>query len=76
MAMFERFERPVRCRRGHLFTTIWIPGGSLKAVRLARRRFQRCPVGHHWTTVVRLDPARASSAELEQAASVHDVRIP
>ncbi len=24
----------VRCRQGHLFTTIWIPGASLKAVRL------------------------------------------
>ena len=24
----------VRCRQGHLFTTIWIPGGSLKALRL------------------------------------------
>jgi hypothetical protein len=24
----------VRCRQGHLFTTIWIPGASLKAIRL------------------------------------------
>jgi hypothetical protein len=24
----------VRCRRGHLFTAIWIPGISFKAVRL------------------------------------------
>jgi hypothetical protein len=23
----------VRCRKGHLFTTIWIPGASVKAVR-------------------------------------------
>ena len=25
---------PVRCRQGHLFTTTWIPGASLKALRL------------------------------------------
>ena len=25
----------VRCSRGHLFTTIWIPGGSLKSLRSA-----------------------------------------
>lgn len=24
----------VRCRRGHLFTTIWVPGASFKSVRL------------------------------------------
>jgi hypothetical protein len=71
-----RFDRPVRCRDGHLFTTIWIPWVSLKAIRLAQRRFQHCPVGHHWTTVVRLDPASTPPADLEKAASVHDLRIP
>ena len=35
----------VRCRRGHLFSTIWIPGASLKAVRLGWFRVQYCPVG-------------------------------
>src|SRR5512142_2152102 len=34
----------VRCRHGHLFTTIWIPGVSAKALRLGLWRFQRCPV--------------------------------
>jgi hypothetical protein len=29
--MFERFDTPVRCSAGHLFTTIWVPLGSLKA---------------------------------------------
>ncbi len=24
----------VRCRSGHLFTSLWIPGGSLKALRV------------------------------------------
>ena len=74
--LFRRFEHPVRCKAGHLFTTIWMPLGSLKAVRLGRRRYQRCPVGHHWTTVVRLEQSSASPADLEQAAAVHDIRIP
>lgn len=41
----------VRCRRGHLFTTLWIPGVSVKALRLGWWRFQRCPVGPHWSLV-------------------------
>lgn len=42
----------VRCSKGHLFTTTWIEGGSLKAVRLGPlTRFQRCPVGNHWAIV-------------------------
>ena len=72
----ERFDRPVRCRSGHLFTTIWIPGGSLKGIRLGGWRFQHCPVGHHWTAVVRLDPASTAPADLERAAAVHDLRVP
>ena len=74
--MFERFDRPVRCSAGHLFTTIWIPLGSLKAVRLGGRRFQRCPVGRHWAMVTPLDPAVADAAELEAAKAVHDIRMP
>ena len=35
----------VRCREGHLYTTIWIPGASLKALRLGWARLQYCPVG-------------------------------
>lgn len=74
--MFKRFERPVRCSSGHLFTTIWIPGASVKAIRLGNRRFQRCPVGHHWTTVERLDRATTAPADLEGAAAVHDIHVP
>jgi hypothetical protein len=74
--VFERFETPVRCQEGHLFTTIWVPLASLKAVRLGDRRYQRCPVGHHWTTVVPLDPETASAADLTAAAAVHDVGVP
>jgi len=74
--MFRRFDRPVRCSDGHLFTTIWIPGASLKAVRLGRRRVQRCPVGGHWTMVTSIDSQNACAADLEVAASTHDLKVP
>jgi hypothetical protein len=76
--MFERFDTPVRCAAGHLFTTIWVPLASVKAVRLGWTRWQYCPVGHHWTTVSKLDAdTRAPTAdELARAARVHDVRVP
>jgi hypothetical protein len=76
--MFERFDTPVRCSAGHLFTTIWVPLGSLKAVRLGWTRYQYCPVGHHWAAVTRqdLDDASPTAEEVAKAALVHDVRIP
>ena len=37
----------VRCSAGHVFTSTWVPLGSFKAVRLGRKRFERCPVGKH-----------------------------
>jgi hypothetical protein len=41
-----------RCSKGHLFTTRWIEGVSLKAVRLGpRTRYQHCAVGDHWAIV-------------------------
>jgi hypothetical protein len=74
--IFKRFERPVRCREGHVFTTIWIPGGSLKAMRMGRWRWQRCPVGHHWTWVRRIDSGSASWIELGAARAKRDIPIP
>ena len=75
--MFESFDTPVRCSAGHLFTTIWVPLASLKAVRLGWTRYEHCPVGHHWATVTRLDDDPATTEEeLKEAALVHDVRIP
>ena len=66
----------VRCRRGHLFTTIWIPGGSLKALRLGWARFQRCPVGGHWDLVTPVRLSELSDEERQSAEEHHDVRIP
>ena len=33
----------VRCRQGHMYTTIWLPGGSLKSLRFGLRRLRRRP---------------------------------
>jgi hypothetical protein len=74
--MFERFDQPVRCSAGHVYTTIWVPLASLKSVRLGGGRFQRCPVGNHWAMVIPIDSGSATAAELETASGIHDVRIP
>ena len=66
----------VRCRQGHLFTTIWIPGVKLKAVDLGVARFQHCPVGNHWTLVFPVRDADLTDEERRIAAQHHDVRIP
>lgn len=66
----------VRCRQGHLFTTLWIPGVKLKAIDLGIARFQHCPVGHHWTLVLPVREADLTDDERRFAAAHHDVRIP
>lgn len=66
----------VRCRKGHLFTTVWIPGVKLKAVDLLVARFQRCPVGPHWSLVTPVRAATLTEEELAAATARHDVRIP
>ena len=66
----------VRCRQGHLFTTIWIPGGSLKSLRLGWWRFQRCPVGHHWSVVTPVKAAELTEQERRSAGEARDIRVP
>jgi hypothetical protein len=66
----------VRCRRGHYFTTMWIPGASLKSVRLGWWRFQSCPVGHHWDFVTPATVVDLSEDQLLSAHEYHDVRVP
>jgi hypothetical protein len=66
----------VRCRRGHLFTTLWIPGVSLKSIRLGWWRVQRCPVGRHWSIVAPVRQADLSEEQRESAHAVRDVRLP
>jgi len=66
----------VRCRQGHLFSTIWIPGAKLKALELGVARLQHCPVGKHWSLVVPVREADLSDEEREFAHSHRDVRLP
>ena len=66
----------VRCREGHLFTTIWIPGASLKSLRFGPRRFQRCPVGHHWSLVTLVRESDLSGRARRTARAHKDIRIP
>ena len=66
----------VRCRHGHLFTTIWIPGASLKALRLGWWRFQWCPVGHHWSLVTPVRESELTEAERRLARTRKDIRLP
>lgn len=77
----RRFTGPlnnvvVRCRAGHLFTTIWLPGVSLKAIRLGLVRFQHCPVGSHWTFVTPVDRSDLTDVERRIAETNPDVRLP
>ncbi len=69
----------VRCRRGHVFTTIWLPGASLKALRfepIRWMRLQHCPVGRHWTLVVPVREADLTDMDRQSASEHHDLRIP
>jgi hypothetical protein len=66
----------VRCSRGHLFTTIWIPGGSLKSLRFGWWRYQRCPVGHHWSVVTPVKTMDLTEQERRTASETRDVRVP
>lgn len=66
----------VRCSQGHLFTTIWIPGASVKSLRLVWWRLQRCPVGGHWSLVRPVDESKLTEAERRSAHEHHDLRIP
>jgi hypothetical protein len=66
----------VRCRRNHLFTTLWIPGVKLKAIDLGIVRVQHCPVGHHWSFVVPVRDADLTETERQEAAAHHDIRLP
>src|SRR5579862_6633693 len=66
----------VRCRQGHLFTTIWVPGASVKSIRLGPRRIQWCPVGRHWSVVSLVNKADLSARQLRSASQNRDIRVP
>ena len=62
----------VRCSKGHVFTSVWIPGASFKSIRLGWLRFQRCPVGKHWSLVRPVKEKELTSEELKSAEKYHD----
>ncbi len=66
----------VRCRKGHLFSTVWIPGASVKALRLGFWRVQWCPVGRHVDLVHPVKGADLTAAERSSALAHHDVLVP
>jgi hypothetical protein len=66
----------VRCREGHLFTTLWVPGASLKSFRLGWWRFQHCPVGRHWSLVTPVRRADLTPEQQRLADASRDIRIP
>jgi hypothetical protein len=66
----------VRCRAGHLFTTIWIPAASVKSVRLGPWRVQHCPVGHHWSLVTPVNECGLAAPDRQFAREHHDIRLP
>ena len=66
----------VRCRQGHLFTTVWIPGASVKALRLGFWRLQWCPVGRHVDLVHPVKSADLTDTERSFALAHHDAPVP
>jgi hypothetical protein len=66
----------VRCRRGHLYTTIWIPGVKFKALDLGVARLQYCPVGKHWSLVTPVRDSDLTEEERRFARAHHDAPIP
>jgi hypothetical protein len=66
----------VRCRAGHVFTTLWIPGINLKALDLGLARLQFCPVGRHWSLVTPLRDADLTEEQRQSARAHHDVWLP
>ena len=66
----------VRCRAGHLYSTLWIPAVSVKSVRLAAVRLQYCPVGRHWTLVTPVRETDLSDPERTAARAHSDLPLP
>jgi len=73
---FVPLVRTRLCQDGHLFTTVWTPGVSFKSVRFGRKRYQHCPVGHHWTMVEPVRDVDLTEDDRRAAAAHHDLRLP
>lgn len=66
----------VKCRAGHVFSTVWIPGASVKSLKLGFWRLQWCPVGQHVTLVHPVKDTDLTDELRESAAAHHDIPVP
>ena len=66
----------VRCDEGGLYSSIWIPLVSFKAVRLGGSRWQRCPVHGKWETARPVDPGQLTAEQRRAAEAITDIGIP
>jgi len=66
----------VKCQAGHVFTTVWIPGASVKSLKLGFWRLQWCPVGKHVTLVHPLKDSELTGETRDFAAAHHDIPVP
>lgn len=66
----------VRCRRGHLYRTLWVPGASLTSLRLGWWRLQWCPVGRHVSLVTPVREADLDDEARRRAREVRDLPLP
>jgi hypothetical protein len=69
-------HRIVRCSQGHVFTMIWLPGVSFKSIRLGGARYQRCPVGSHWSLVRPVREDELTDEDRRSAWEHRDTGIP
>jgi hypothetical protein len=69
-------EVVVRCRRGHLFTTVWAARASRREIDLGWARIQRCPVGDHWTIAAPVDASDLTPEDKKLAAQYRDTAVP
>jgi hypothetical protein len=76
--MGYRFGRNVvvKCHAGHVFSTIWIPAASFKAIRLGPWRVQWCPVGKHVALVHPVKDVDLTQEMRELATGNHDIPVP
>ncbi len=65
-------EVVARCRRGHLFTTVWGARLSRQRFDMGWARIQRCPVGDHLTLVVAVKDADLTPEQRKQARKYRD----
>ncbi|KAH8660154.1 hypothetical protein BX600DRAFT_54557 [Xylariales sp. PMI_506] len=71
----HKYDQIVRCGDGHLYTTIWVPMVSFKALRFGSQRYQWCPVGHHFSLIGKAQIGELTMEEMEEASRIHDISI-